>query len=127
MEKSDIRILIVDDDSESRYIFPYVLSKMGYSQVDSIDGRGAKERIDDYTPNLILIDPKIHPLVKPSDICSYANKSATILFMSTDTESQFKTTYSQYGAKGFFDKSLFLKEGKKDLDNIILNTMDLAL
>ena len=50
------RILIVEDDLESGYLFKYLLIKAGVDVVHVTDGRSALEEVANWLPDLVLLD-----------------------------------------------------------------------
>lgn len=55
-EKSSVRILIVEDDSDLRHLFSTQLTLAGYT-VDAVeDGLAALRRIDEQPPDLLVLD-----------------------------------------------------------------------
>lgn len=55
-DKSEIKILLVDDDPDIREFMSYNLRKENYQVETAIDGRDALKKAEDFQPHLIILD-----------------------------------------------------------------------
>ncbi len=61
--KNDERILVVEDESDSRFLFERLLTKNGYNVKSAENGENALKILEDFKPKVILADwtmPKIN-------------------------------------------------------------------
>ena len=56
MKKSDIKILLVDDEPDIIEILRYNLSQEGYEVYSAKDGKSAIKKAEKEIPNLIIMD-----------------------------------------------------------------------
>ncbi|MGV8981891.1 hybrid sensor histidine kinase/response regulator [Clostridium sp.] len=82
-----IKILIVDDDSTSRYILAKNLSKAGYEIKEASCGKEALEKAEIEKPNLIILDVNL-PDIMGYEVCrqlklSLITRFIPILFISS--------------------------------------------
>lgn len=56
MKKSDIKILLVDDEPDIREIIGYNLSNEGYQVFEASDGEKAVKKAEEINPHLIIMD-----------------------------------------------------------------------
>lgn len=69
------RILIVDDDPDSRTILTCILERGGYEVVVAKDGVEALQEIGDHPPDLVLLDAMM-PGKNGFDVCEWVKSSA---------------------------------------------------
>ncbi len=55
-KEKECRIVVVDDDKESRMILTYMLSPFGFQITEAVDGADALEKMREIHPDLALID-----------------------------------------------------------------------
>ncbi len=54
--KNNVTILIVDDDSDIRYILSKTLKKEGYKVIEAADGFEGIESVQEQKPDLVILD-----------------------------------------------------------------------
>jgi CheY-like chemotaxis protein len=52
----ETRILVVDDNSNTRALFRAILAKNGFAVAEAKEGQEALEQIHEFTPNVVLLD-----------------------------------------------------------------------
>ena len=62
IKKPQIKILIVEDNQDSRELVVKVLKNKGYQMIEAVDGEEALEKTADHKPNIILMDISIPKL-----------------------------------------------------------------
>lgn len=107
-------IMVVDEDEAMRALLVDVLQENGCLVVESFDGKGALNALENVTPNLIVTDLKI-----PDGGYAYlrllkaAAPQACIVVMTAYGDSQSKAKVFECGAQGYFEKPLHLKDLKE--------------
>jgi len=51
-----VTVLVADDDAVSRRILSHIISRMGHIVVSAQNGREALERLEDSSPDLLILD-----------------------------------------------------------------------
>ncbi|MBW4437947.1 MAG: response regulator [Pleurocapsa minor GSE-CHR-MK-17-07R] len=64
------QVLIIDDDTSSREVFRQVLKTVGFEAVEAADGETAIQLLNQYAPNLILLDLRL-PRISGTEILRY--------------------------------------------------------
>ena len=62
MDATQIKILIVEDNQDSRELVVKVLKNKGYQMIEAVDGEEALEKTANDKPNIILMDISIPKL-----------------------------------------------------------------
>ncbi len=70
----DERILVVEDESDSRFLFERLLSKNGYNVKTAENGEVALKGIDDFNPKIILADWTM-PRLNGIELCNTIKKN----------------------------------------------------
>ena len=70
----DERILVVEDESDSRFLFERLLSKNGYNVKTAENGEVALKGIDDFNPKVILADWTM-PRLNGIELCNTIKKN----------------------------------------------------
>jgi DNA-binding response OmpR family regulator len=50
------RVLVIEDDTWNRWVMRDVLSDEGYAVIEAADGRTGVHLVDEYSPNIVLLD-----------------------------------------------------------------------
>jgi two-component system, OmpR family, phosphate regulon response regulator PhoB len=61
-------ILLVEDDSDIRYMVSYKLIKGGFDVIEAADGVAALEAAGEHPPDLVLLDLRL-PLMSGIEVC----------------------------------------------------------
>jgi CheY-like chemotaxis protein len=100
-------VLIIDDDARLRFLYKRLLSKSGYSPIDTSDGYETisyiKEHIRDI--DVVVLDlamPKISG-IELFEVIKRNNPNAKVIVSSVFSEEQQK--YFIFNADGYYDKS----------------------
>ena len=75
-----IRILIVDDDTTSRYILTKILSEAGYAIKEAAYGKEALKKAEIEKPNLIILDINL-PDINGYEVCKQLKLSPITQFI----------------------------------------------
>jgi len=86
---NNVKILVVDDDEDIRWLFSYILSKAGYSVKSVSDSRGALEQISEKDYDIVILD-YILPEMKGSQL------AMEILNRRSDAKIIFITGYPDF-------------------------------
>ncbi len=107
-------ILIVEDDEAIITLLTYTLEKEGYTTIITKDGEEAIALIDEYKPDLVLLDWMI-PGKNGIQICSYIRskievKKTPIIMISARTEEEDRVEGLERGADDYIVKPFSAKE-----------------
>ncbi len=102
------RILVVDDDANSRALLRRILNSHGHEVVEAADGNKALEAVDEYPPDLILLDI-VMPHMDGIELCrSLKGNPSTapipILLVTGTNDRQDQTRGIQAGANDLLFK-----------------------
>lgn len=136
MERSDIRILVVDDEVDIRKIVRLLLQKNGFSVIEASNGAMALEAVNEHDVDLIIMDimmPKMSGVEATSEIRKLS--TVPILFLTAksldaDKEKAYLSGGDDYLVKPFSSTELVLRvesllrryivyKGKKESDEIV--------
>lgn len=124
-------ILIIDDDLNYREILKIKLEKAGYEVIEASDGKKGLEMLNNYKPDLILLDLvmpnmngidtlfnlKIHPVGKDIKVMMMTNK----VNIEEEIGQQYKKITQKFGALDFISKNqdlnYILEKIKEKLSN----------
>lgn len=56
MDNKPIRVLLIEDNEQNRYLFSFILEKNGYRVIAALDGLEGINKAKEEKPDLILID-----------------------------------------------------------------------
>ncbi len=115
MENSDIKILVVDDESDIRKIVRLLLQKKGYSVIEASNGILAVEAVENGDVDFIIMDimmPKMSGIEATAKIREISK--VPILFLTakslvSDKESAYVSGGDDYLVKPFSSAELLLK------------------
>src|SRR5438105_2518319 len=74
------RILVVDDDANIRNVIEFVLEREGYEVITGVDGAEALEKVDQESPQLIILDANM-PNVDGFEVCRRVRTKSMIPIM----------------------------------------------
>jgi len=115
IERVSMRILVVDDDVLNRDMLEGYLMAIGYDPVLAHGGQQALKMLEDFTPELILLDVRM-PDMSGYEFCQIVRNNPTtahipVVMMTalelTDTD---LATMEQAGANGVIPRGLKLNE-----------------
>ncbi|MDQ3111489.1 MAG: response regulator [Bacteroidota bacterium] len=114
MEKSQKKILIVDDEPDIREFISYNLIRKGYSVFTAPDGKTGFEMALEFRPNLIILDV-LMPLMNGYETCLRLRKNplfanTKIIFLSALTESYAKDLGLELEADEFISKPIRIEQ-----------------
>ena len=115
LDRDNIKILVVDDESDIRKIIRLILEKKGYSVVEASNGVAAVDAVRAGDVDLVLMDimmPKMSGVNATVSIREFS--SVPILFLTAksldrDKESAYKSGGDDYLVKPFSSSELLLK------------------
>ena len=115
LDRDNIKILVVDDESDIRRIIRLILEKKGYSVVEASNGVAAVDAVRAGGVDLVLMDimmPKMSGVNATVSIREFS--SVPILFLTAksldrDKESAYKSGGDDYLVKPFSSSELLLK------------------
>ena len=117
-----IRILIVDDSGVIREGLKVMLeTKANFEIVGTADnGKLAIELVEDYKPDLVIMDlemPNLNGISSTQIICEKFSDTKVVIF-SEHTENSYITQSLEAGAKGYFLKRTPLEEVVQGIENV---------
>lgn len=108
---ADIKILIIEDDSNLLATLEYNLQKEGYYTITAVDGVKAIETARDKKPDLIILDVML-PLMNGFEVCQVLRKEMTvpILILTAKVEETDKIVGLEIGADDYMTKPFSMRE-----------------
>ena len=107
-------VLIVEDHSDTRALYRYMLEASSYRVVDAVDGAAALDLVDQLSPNLILMDanlPDMDGLMTTRRIRQLAGgHSVPIIFISGNAHPQLRIDALSAGGNEYLIKPINLDE-----------------
>jgi putative two-component system response regulator len=113
-EEAGHQILVVDDNPSIAILLKQVLAAEGYQVAIARDGLEAIARVNEYLPDLILLDLDL-PYLSGDEVCRKLKNSPTtrfipIVIVTAQSEFQNKLDAWEYGADDFLTKPFHLVE-----------------
>ena len=110
MKKSDINILLVDDEPDIIEILRYNLSQEGYNVITSKDGQSAINKTEKFHPHLIIMDVMM-PNMDGIEACSIIRKNPKfndiiIMFLTARGEDYSHVAAYDAGADDYVTKPI---------------------
>lgn len=114
MNEKNIKILVVDDESDFRQLMKFWLESKGYFVIEAQDGQTAIQVVKDSSPDLIFMDLRMPVMdgVETIKRIRDLNKDVPIILISSYvTDPMIKET-TAYEISGIFNKAKdFQEEG----------------
>ncbi len=108
------KILIVDDNQDSRELAVKVLKNVGYQMIDAADGEDALEKANTENPDLILMDisiPKIDGYEVTRRLKSQVSfKNTPIIALTAHAMKGDKEKAMESGCEGYISKPIDIHE-----------------
>ena len=110
MKKSDLKILLVDDEPDIVEILSYNLGKEGYQIFSASNGKEALEKANSIEPHLIILDVMM-PVMGGVETCEALRKEnkyqeTIILFLSARAEDYSHLAAFEVGADDYVNKPI---------------------
>ena len=110
MKKSDLKILLVDDEPDIVEILSYNLGKEGYQIFSASNGKEALEKANSIEPHLIILDVMM-PVMGGIETCEALRKEdkyqeTIILFLSARAEDYSHLAAFEVGADDYVNKPI---------------------
>ncbi|MDQ8004622.1 MAG: response regulator transcription factor [Pedobacter sp.] len=102
----DIKILIVEDDENLRFLTAMRLKTEGYQVIEEADGIAAVQTITDEKPDIVLLDWML-PGKEGSEVCEEVRKQGfegLIIMMTAKAQDVDKIDAYQFGASDYVTK-----------------------
>lgn len=77
MKSESLKILIIEDNEQNRYLLTFLLEQRGHEVQSSIDGPGGIRRAQEYTPDIILLDIQL-PTMHGYDVAAALRRNAAL-------------------------------------------------
>jgi len=117
-------ILLVDDNKNQLILYEQELSLEGYEIVMASDGKEALEKVEEESPDLIIMDinmPNMNGLEAMGRIISKQKGIPTIIHTAY---SNYKTKFMSWAAEAYIVKSSDLTELKTKIKELLANKAD---
>ncbi len=102
----DIKILIVEDDENLRFLVVHRLKAEGYQVLEDADGNEAVKIITAEKPDIVLLDWML-PGVEGAEVCAQARKNGyegLVIMMTAKAQDVDKIDAYQFGASDYVTK-----------------------
>lgn len=115
-------LLIIDDEVKLRETISELLSFVGYHVIESQDGRDGLEKVQQFTPDLIICDIMM-PILDGYGFMENHIKShyshIPVLFLSAKVNRKDKEIGLALGVKDYVEKPFVFKELKKLIEHYL--------
>ncbi len=104
--KTDVKIVIVEDDDNLRFLVAHRLKSEGYHVLECAAGTGAEDFIIDEKPDIVLLDWML-PGKQGSEICSAIRKRGfenTVIMMTAKAQDVDKIDAYNFGVSDYVTK-----------------------
>ncbi len=114
------RLLIVDDEEKLLKIIKAYLEKEGYIVKTAIDGKEALILVDDFKPDLMILDLML-PEISGEEVCQRVRQGSDlpILMLTAKSDEDDKIKGFEYGADDYLVKPFSLRELSARIQAII--------
>lgn len=112
MERSNRRILLVDDDANLRECVSQILTEAGYEVLEARDGKEGMMRAERDRPNLILLDlvmPRWSGMTVLEHLRRGPASRVRIIMMSGQDQERFRPLAESKGIDGYLAKPVCLE------------------
>ncbi|MCA9092539.1 MAG: response regulator [Planctomycetaceae bacterium] len=112
MERSNRRILLVDDDSTLRECVSQILTEAGYEVLEARDGKEGMMRAERDRPNLIILDlvmPRWSGMTVLEHLRRGRNSRVRVIMMSGQDQERFRPLAESKGVDGYLAKPVCLE------------------
>jgi DNA-binding response OmpR family regulator len=119
------KILIIDDELRLRETICELLSYAGYDVLDAQDGIEGLEKVQQFTPDLILCDIMMpildgYGFMEKHKISDYSN--IPVIFLTARIELKDQKKGDALGIKAYLKKPFIFKELKSIIESELANT-----
>lgn len=127
MNTQDQKILIVEDDHDLNNAYCLILAREGYEVASVADGKEGVERLNDFEPDLILLDLRMPNLdgigfLKESSVTTRYPNAVIIVFTNFDENDEIALAF-ELGASRYVLKS---SVSPRDLVKLVHDELDPA-
>ena len=102
------KILVVDDRESNRDILNKILTPLGFVVIEAVNGYDALEKVEQYTPEIILLDivmPELNGIEVIKRVRAMAdNEQYIIIVITASALEEDKSKVLEYGANSFIRK-----------------------
>ena len=119
VEKTSHKILVVEDDPTIRQLMTYGVSRAGYTVLAAEDGEEATSLIDDFKPNLILLDLYMPKMDGLSFLDQFGSRDIPIIVISGSKIEGHRDETIRRGASAFLDKPVSIELLLKKVDELL--------
>jgi len=108
---SEIKVLIVEDDTTLLDVLKYNLQKEGYSVISAMDGAEALDKARSNNPDLILLDIML-PVLDGLEVCRILRKELTvpIIMLTAKADEIDRVVGLEIGADDYITKPFSIRE-----------------
>ena len=104
------KILIVDDEKNITDVLAYALKREGYIVEKAYDGQEALDRMQDFNPNIIILDLMI-PVINGYDVCKkIESENIGIIMLTAKNDIVDKILGLELGADDYLTKPFDIRE-----------------
>ena len=113
MDEKNIKVLIVDDESDFRQVMKFWLGSKGYGVIEAQDGQGAIQAVKNLSPDVIFMDlkmPVMDGLETIKRIRAF-NKNVPIIVVTAYINDPMAKEAMDHAISGIFCKEKDFQEG----------------
>lgn len=112
-------ILIIDDDETFCMLLQMMLESYGHTVHVVLDNRDAVARLEEYSPDIVLLDTIMHPIDGPETLTAMravpAGAEVPIIMMSGSNDPETLARIERAGANAFVYKAMDLEKTVQEI------------
>lgn len=112
-------ILLVEDDKNQRFFYEQELKLEGYEIITATDGKEGLEKVQEQSPDLIIMDINIPKMDGIETMGKILSKNKNIPIIINTAYSSYKDSFMSWAADAYLVKSSDLTELKNKIKEIL--------
>ncbi len=114
-----ITVLVVEDDKNQRLLYEQELKLEGYDVVTASDGKDALEKVQEQSPDLIVMDINMPKMDGIETMGKILGKNKEIPVIINTAYSNYKDNFMSWAADAYIVKSSDMSELKNTVKEIL--------
>ncbi|MEE8478151.1 MAG: type II/IV secretion system protein [Gemmatimonadales bacterium] len=128
VESKDVKVLLVDDEDQLRRVMRDLLEREGYGIAEARDGPQALDQVDEYNPDIIVLDLNLPTLDGYSVLAELRSRPSTrdipVIVLTAKGDEDNEVRVFELGADDFLTKPFRVRALSARLEAIIARRRD---